>query len=653
MLLQPVTALDTFVGRQLGKYQLESLLGRGGMATVYRAHDTVLNRSVAIKILDPTLAIDPRAVERFKREAVTAANLEHPAIVRVYDVQQEGGLHYIAMRYVAGTTLKEILHDNGPLPLEAVLNILEAIAGALHYAHRHGVIHRDVKPGNILVEPDGTVLLTDFGIARAADNSMSGLTATGLVMGTADYLAPEQISGRPAEPRSDIYSLGVVLYEMLTGVTPFAGENAASVLYKQVYDNPPSLRSINPRIPQELQPVIDRALAKNPSSRYADSLDLARELREVAGWLPPGSPWLRGGMGQGAGTQNGSKHPSQPYNLHPTPGVVRSTVRHETTPRPYEGEVYNGQGGQGSQGSRGNGTRREQPAPVLLPQRRVGRRTSLLIVALLLLGLGAGVLAVAAGVIPIPWGGQPQPSEARFAPPSPRTYTGPLREGNGPDISIPRALLAPLIDGDLSDWEGAAPEPHLAQYTTLEKVEWSGPDDLSASFLFAWDDVNFYVGAVITDDVLVQLPSTRGYNLFRGDDIEMWFDTDLAGDFSKPHNFDKKLNSEDDFQLGLSPGDFGNLPPEAVFWDPTREGERNKLVSVAAQRRPTENGYTLEAAVPWAAFGTFRPQPGNAIGFAASAGDNDKRGTPDQEVMLSTTKGLKWRQPTTLGNLFF
>src|SRR4051794_15262989 len=197
--------MDTLLGQRLGKYQIESLIGRGGMASVYRAHDTVLNRSVAIKVLNPSLSIDPRAVERFRREAVTSANLEHPSIVRVFDVQQAAGTHYIAMRYVQGTTLREILRDNGPLPMDAIVNIVKPVASALHYAHQHGIIHRDVKPGNILVEPDGTVLLTDFGIARAAD-AQSALTATGQVMGTADYLAPEQISGKPATTSSDVYS---------------------------------------------------------------------------------------------------------------------------------------------------------------------------------------------------------------------------------------------------------------------------------------------------------------------------------------------------------------------------------------------------------------------------------------------------------------
>src|SRR6478672_668551 len=147
--------MDALIGQRLGKYRIETLLGRGGMASVYRAHDTVLNRSVAIKVLNPSLAVDPRAVERFRREAVTAANLEHPSIVRVFDVQQEGSLHYIAMRYVQGTTLRNIMRDNGSLPMDAILNIIKPVAAALHYAHKNGVIHRDVKPGNILVEPDG------------------------------------------------------------------------------------------------------------------------------------------------------------------------------------------------------------------------------------------------------------------------------------------------------------------------------------------------------------------------------------------------------------------------------------------------------------------------------------------------------------------
>jgi serine/threonine-protein kinase len=630
--------MDTLVGRRLGKYQIESLVGRGGMATVYRAHDTVLNRSVAIKVLDPALAIDPKAVERFRREAVTAANLEHPSIVRVYDVQQEGNLHYIAMRYVHGTTLREILRDNGPLPLDAILTIIRPVAEALHYAHRHGVIHRDVKPGNILVEPDGSVLLTDFGIARAADGSQSGLTATGNVMGTADYLAPEQISGRPADPRSDIYSLGIVLYEMLTGVTPFAGENTATILYKQVYENPPPLRAINPRLPVELQPIIDRALAKNPNLRYPDALELARDLEEVARWLPAGSPWLARPQPPGPapahdGPRRGSQPHSQPYvvqtSRHQGPAVVRTG----TGPSPYIDQVYSESA--------------PHPLPVVVAPPRAGRRTMMLIFALLTLATGTLVLAIASGLVAVP-GGEGVVFN-RFQAPGRPVYTGPTRQGNGQDIHVPKALVPPAIDGDLTDWEGASPGPFPAPHVTeiRQGVKYEGANDLSAEFYFAWDDNNFYVAAVITDDVHVQFARTRGYDLYKGDDVELWFDTDLAGDFAS------REGNADDFQLGMSPGDFGALGPEAVFWRPNRVDARNKMVDVAARRRANNNGYTLEARVPWAAFGEFRPQPGQAIGFAASAGDNDRVGEAVQEVMISTTPNLVWNRPATFGNLFF
>ena len=647
--------MDTLLGRRLGKYQLEALVGRGGMATVYRAHDTVLNRSVAIKVLDPALTFDPKSVERFRREAVTAANLEHPNIVRVYDVQQEGKVHYIAMRYVQGTTLRDILHDNGPLPIEAILNIIGPVASALHYAHRHGVIHRDVKPGNILVEPDGNVLLTDFGIARAAGGTQSGLTATGLVMGTADYLAPEQIAGRPAEPRSDIYSLGVVLYEMLTGVTPFAGENTASILYRQVHDQPPALRSINARLPMELQPLMDRALAKNPALRHADALDLARELEETAHWLPPGSPWLN------------RTATSSPYAPTPTPAHARPPSHNGGGPLPGSGPVgvHSGVGVRPATGSGAQVVPRvyndasyevSVPPPyntqvrhVLAPpqpQRSAGRRTLLLLGAILLLVVGAGALVMATGLLAGGRGGDNSGDDHFLAPGAP-TYTGQTRQYDS--MSIPRALLPPAIDGDLSDWASAPTGPFPAPHNThsAKNVKYGGPQDLSALFYFAWDDTNLYIAANITDDTHVQFAGTRGYNLFKGDDIEIWLDTDLAGDFAS-----REANA-DDYQLGLSPGDFEGLPPEAVFWNPTRSSARNALVTVAARFKEGGGGYTLEASVPWEALGDFRPQPGAAIGFAASAGDNDQKGVPIQELMVTTVPALEYRKPFTFGNLFF
>lgn len=628
--------MDTLVGRRLGKYQIESLIGRGGMAAVYRAHDTLLNRSVAIKVLDPALSIDPKAVERFRREAVTSANLEHPSIVRVYDVETSGSLHYIAMRFIQGTTLRDILRDNGPLPLEAAVNIVGPIASALHYAHLHGIIHRDVKPGNILVEPDGTVLLTDFGIARAADNAQSALTATGHVMGTADYLAPEQISGRPAEARSDVYSLGVVLYEMLTGVTPFAGESTATVLYRQVHDKPTPLRSINPRLPAELQPVVDRVLAKNPASRYADPLDLARDLRDVVQWIPPGSPWLNKRASQQAVAlgQNGARQPISTGPVRVQTGGVRTATPPDNNLLPaYSEDEY-------------VSSVPERQRQVIAPSRGGNRTAITLAAAFFLLLAGAVALAFATGVFTVKAGG----GNARFQAPGAPTYSGLLRTGNGPNISIPQALVPPIIDGDLSDWQGAPTGPFQTPYMTYQIPggrKWSGPDDVSASFYFAWDANNFYVAATITDNIHIQTLKTRGYNLYYGDDVEIWFDTDLAGDFAV------REGNADDYQLGLSPGDFAGLSPEAVFWKPDKQDSRNKMIVVAAQPRPTQNGYTIEAAVPWAALGNYKPQPGSAIGFAASAGDSDRPANPTQELMVSTAPTLQWNAPLTFGNLFF
>jgi hypothetical protein len=267
-----------------------------------------------------------------------------------------------------------------------------------------------------------------------------------------------------------------------------------------------------------------------------------------------------------------------------------------------------------------------------------------LLLALVLLVIGGIVLAMAAGIIP-GFGGEGV--RARFQPPGPTTYTGKLRQGNGQDIRVPKALVPVAIDGDLSDWEGSSPNPYPAPYVTFGKTRWAGPSDLSADFYFAWDNDNFYLGTIVTDNVHVQLSGTRDYNLYNGDDLEVWFDTDLDGDFAI------SKGDGDDFQLGLSPGNFEGLAPQAVFWNPNKLAERNKLVRVAAKKRALDNGYTLEAAVPWAAFGEFRPQPGGAIGFAASAGDNDQTANPKQEVMTSTAPALQYKEPPTFGNLFF
>ncbi len=263
-----------------GRYELHRRLGRGGMAEVFLARDQLLDRPVAVKVLFPEFATDPAFVERFRREATAAANLNHPNIVGVYDWGEADGTYFIVMEYVDGRTLSEILRDEGPLHPDRVADVGSDVAAALGFAHRNGVVHRDVKPGNVLVTQAGQVKVADFGIARAITaNADENLTQVGTVMGTATYFSPEQARGDAVDPRSDIYSLGCVLYELVVGRPPFAGDSPVAIAYKHVQESPVPPRHLNIELPTAIEAIILKCLAKNPANRYPSAEDLRADLR--------------------------------------------------------------------------------------------------------------------------------------------------------------------------------------------------------------------------------------------------------------------------------------------------------------------------------------------------------------------------------------
>jgi tRNA A-37 threonylcarbamoyl transferase component Bud32 len=256
------------VGQRLGdRYDLEEQVGGGGMSRVYRARDAVLERDVAIKVLDERFSRDPEYVERFRREARAIARLSHPNIVTVIDRGEVDGRQFIVFEHVPGETLKEVIAREGQLPVERALSFVHQIGRALAFAHEAGLVHRDIKPQNVLVDPEGSAKVTDFGIARTLDLDES-LTETGTVLGTSHYLAPEQASGEPVDERSDQYSLGVVLYELLTGEVPYPGANATAVAMRHLRDPIPSVRAKRPDVSPRVDAIVARAMAKRPRDRF-------------------------------------------------------------------------------------------------------------------------------------------------------------------------------------------------------------------------------------------------------------------------------------------------------------------------------------------------------------------------------------------------
>ncbi|WP_431997437.1 Stk1 family PASTA domain-containing Ser/Thr kinase [Streptomyces fungicidicus] len=373
------TLQDPLVGQVLdGRYRVEARIAVGGMATVYRAVDTRLDRVLALKVMHPSLAADRSFVERFIREAKSVARLAHPNVVQVFDQGTEGTYVYLAMEYIAGCTLRDVLRERGALQPRAALDILEPVLAALGAAHRAGFVHRDMKPENVLIGDDGRVKVADFGLVRAVDTVTN---TTGTVLGTVSYLAPEQIENGIADPRVDVYACGILLYEMLTGEKPHDGDSPAIVLYKHLHEDVPAPSAAVPGMTYELDELVASATARNPAIRPQDAVALLAQVRAGRARLT---------------TEQLDAVPPQALTSEHDNAEDRTSVipRALTVPRPLpvneEGE------GAGSP----QHTSRLQSPPPLPPRRRTGLRRgpmAVVVAVLLVLGVGTGIWYINSG----------------------------------------------------------------------------------------------------------------------------------------------------------------------------------------------------------------------------------------------------------------
>ncbi|MGB0388837.1 MAG: protein kinase domain-containing protein [Ardenticatenaceae bacterium] len=653
------------VGKQLGQYDIIAEIGRGGMAVIYRAVQKGLEREVALKVLSSALTHDPKFVERFRREALAAARLDHPKIVTIYDVGEQNGVHYIAMKLLSGASLEEIIERGGALPLARAIPMIEQVASALDYAHADGIVHRDIKPGNVMVDAYDRITLTDFGIAKRTMDT-SGLTQTGMVMGTLDYIAPEQIQGVGADYRSDIYALGIMSYRMLSGRLPFEGDTA-SLMYSQLYTPPPPLRNFVPSLPFHVEAAINRALAKNPEDRFQRAGDFAAALGN------PSTP------SRGIAAQQPAPPPSEaPTRINPAPYYDQTTPKASGSyaPPPASGSYA-------PPAAQRAPTPAHTPPPALRQAQEPASTTSAqsrsktpLITAILLVlmltclsGLGLGYLAVnnpnlVGGLFGNPTAAVPATETAPGTETAPPTNTPPASQPSDQEEARRRAEEAiltrvnirpnsepvfsyftdtpPVIDGnfDLSEGEWGNERVFDASNVVHQPQNSSGANDISALFVTLWDETYLYLGVEVSDDVLVQTQS--GNQIFRGDSLDLTFDADLAGDFG-----DASL-SRDDYQIGVVPGEVFNRSSEVYRWYP--RARESSLANVDVRSQRIQEGYQVELRIPWSEIG-ISPQAESSYGFSLGATDNDTPNTAQLQSLISSSPAHLLRDATKRGTL--
>ena len=407
-----------------GKYELKRLLGKGGMGAVFLAQDLTLEREVAIKVLPPDFTQDQQVVKRFQQEAKTAAKLDHTNIIPIYRVESEEGLNYFVMKYISGTSLEDVLERKEPLGLDYVQRVLWEAACALGHAHSRGVVHRDVKPANIMFDHDGRAMLTDFGISKALQ-AASGLTGTGMIIGTPHYMAPEQAKGQPVDGRADQYSLGVVGYRMLTGSLPFSGDSVHTILYKHIFEDAPRVSGAVQNVPQHLATAIQRALAKDPAQRYPTMEEFA-----TAVW--PEQPVTAGKATPRPGQTLRPAGPTTPAPKGPvtadTPTEFVHSAAAATTPMPVA--------------SKPRSAAPTSAAPTRAPDRKAAASKTPLFI-----GVGVVALGIVA-VFVLKGGGKAPPAEPAAQPPAAQATTQappPAPVVQTPVESVPKQQAPPPV----------------------------------------------------------------------------------------------------------------------------------------------------------------------------------------------------------------
>ena len=588
--------MESIVGQQIDHYLIESHIARGGMADVYLARDVRLRRQVALKIMLADLTQQPEATARFEREAEAVARLHHPNIVQIYTAGlTPSNRPYLAMQYVKGGSLHaqlvRLAERQQRLATSDVLKLGRYIADALDTAHRAGIIHRDLKPGNILLQPDGAPVLTDLGIA-AMQGHETQLTQMDRVLGTPQYMSPEQALGRKVDGRSDVYSLGVILYQMLAGQVPFDGESPLAILHQHVYEPPPPLAEVRPDLAAITYRVIDKALQKNPAERFHTAAEMAAALEQALA-AESGRPMAA---------------PSAAAEVMPPATTV---------PPPSRSRLW--------------------WLLLLLP---------VLVLGLCVWGLYGLFLRSTASVEdrdlpPPPTLAVSQPTNSLPADSAPADSAATMTPLVTTNVATARLPEPPAIDGDLSDWPDVVPV--LSAYQVYAHESWDGSEDLAALWRSGWDNDNLYLGVTVIDDVHVQTRSDT--QIFRGDSLDVQIE---IGRTAGP-GADLSPNA---FQIIFSPGDFNAVPPAVFRFRGDEEGRsvQSPGHNIVFQARQTETGYVLEAAIPWRDL-EVTPASGLVLGAALNATDNDTPGTAVQEVFMSNVPARTFSNPGSWGTL--